>query len=99
LVGRPIATASLYFLTDTDSLKCRDQTGLETRVVYTLTSECDNNNINIEHSASIVLWQRRNGMDLAGPDISSGACGLIGGYALNLTFLRSLYLLGVAWLL
>ena len=38
------------------------------------------------HSASIVLWQRRNGIDLAGLDISSGACGLIGWYALNLTF-------------
>lgn len=39
----------------------------------------------ILHSASIVLWQRWNGIDLAGLDISSGACGLIGWYPLNLT--------------
>jgi len=42
--------------------------------------------------ASIVLGQPRNGIDLAGLDINSGSCGLIGWYTLNLT-----YPFGVAW--
>lgn len=53
------------------------------------------------HSASIVRWQRWNGIELAGLDTNSEACGLIGRYPLNLTL--SLVLHGcckrVRWLI
>jgi hypothetical protein len=59
-----------------------------------------------KHSASEVFWQQRNGMDLAGLNISSGTCGLIGGYTQILpfkslkTFTHTLvWVIGVAWLL
>jgi hypothetical protein len=37
------------------------------------------------HSASVVRWQRWNGIELAGLDTNSGACGLIGWSTINLT--------------
>jgi len=58
----------------------------------------------LKHSASLVFWQQRNGIDLAGLNISSGTCGLIGRYTKILPFLRNFILIkfilfGVAWLL
>jgi hypothetical protein len=46
-----------------------------------------NENLYGKHSASEVFWQQRNGIDLAGLNISSGTCGLIGGYTKILPFL------------
>jgi hypothetical protein len=55
-----------------------------------------------KHSASLVFWQQRNGIDLAGLNISSGTCGLIGGYTKILPYLEHIFYeeisIGVAWL-